>query len=340
VKTSSLRPRVSEKDILLLVSFILFFGPRLVAADADENAAAILSRAAAAVDLQAPGSAPFLMMAKINLSETGKSVEGLYAIAWAAPGKFRRVFRIPNFTSTEVADEGAIYRQRSTDGLPLLIWEASELLAPHSQYRSDSAWNIRRVHRERVGAVDLNCVIASGDITESKMCVDAATGAPYSVDHGLVNSNFTLGHEHFEFADYQPFEGRMFPRKLTFWGWGPYSIEVHVEKLLRPAQFPADEFTPPKEAVRLPYCDSPVTVGEVRPSAKGTIPFGFRDVRVSMYFQVSPAGGVQYAQVVDSSDPVHSKEILNWFVGTHFPVKSCAGSAIPYETIITLVTGH
>jgi hypothetical protein len=57
-----------------------------------------------------------------------------------------------------------------------------------------------------------------------------------------------------------------------------------------------------------------------------------------MYFRVSPAGGVQYAQVVDSSDPLNSKKILNWYVGTHFPVKSCSGTPIPYETIVTLVT--
>ncbi len=90
----------------------------------------------------------------------------------------------------------------------------------------------------------------------------------------------------------------------------------------------------------MPYCRSPETQGELRPSTGNTIPIGFRDLRIDMYFQVSPAGGVQYAQVVYSSDPLHSKEVLNWFIGTHFPIEKCSGTPISYEMITTLARGH
>jgi len=117
-------------------------------------------------------------------------------------------------------------------------------------------------------------------------------------------------------------------------------VEVQVQKLIRAQSFPSDEFTPPKGATRTGFCESPEATGEVRPSTGNAIPIGLTDIRVDMYFQVSPAGGVRYAQVVYSSAPLKNNEILHWFIGTHFPVKTCSGTPISYETMISLASGH
>jgi hypothetical protein len=69
--------------------------------------------------------------------------------------------------------------------------------------------------------------------------------------------------------------------------------------------------------------------------ARNPIPARYVDVQFALYFDVSPIGAVRYAEVVYSSRPVNSKEILNGFVGTHFPIKSCEGRAVGYETVIT-----
>jgi hypothetical protein len=183
-------------------------------------------------------------------------------------------------------------------------------------------------------------VLAQNDFTDSKICVNTATGEPFSVDRGVDAYRTESMCECSMFADYQPFEGRSFPRKLTFRGWNAHVVEVRIQKLIRPQSFTSDEFTPPKGASRTGYCDSPEVNGEVRPSMGNAIPIGFTDVEVDMYFQVSPTGGVRYAQVVYSSDPLKNKEILSWFVGTHFPIRTCSGTPIGYETLIRLKSGH
>ncbi len=327
--------------VWLTCAFVVFNArPAHASDEAKEDANVLLTKAAALVDLQAPDAAPYMMLAKVEIHEGGKSVEGVYAVASAGPGKSRRVFRIPNFTSTEVITDGSTYIERSTEALPLPIWEANQLLVPADLYRPDSKWILQRVEHDHAGTLQLTCTIFRADLSDARLCVNVATGEPYSVDRHSDATHFSAVHERFEFADYQPFEGRTFPRKLTFHGWNSQVVEVQVQKLFRADSFPADEFVSPQKAVRFPYCASPETKGELRPSTHGSIPFGFRDIRIDIYFQVSAEGGIRYAQVVYSSDPLHSNEILGWFVGTHFPIRSCAGTPIPYETVTTLAFGH
>jgi hypothetical protein len=328
---------------ILLIGSSLFFGLQAGFASDEQpkrDAAVILSKAAELVDLQARDRTPFLLLADVVLHDGDESLNGVFAMAWAAPGQYRRVFRFPNFTATEVVTDGTIYRQRNTDALPLMVWELDELLLPASKYRLTPQAKVRRIRTERSGAAELTCVLTQAPWTDSKMCVNTVTGEPFSIDRGVDAYRMESMREHFEFADYQPFEGRMFPHKLTFRGWNARVIEVQIQKLIRAQAFPSDEFSPPKGATRSHFCDLPESTGEVRPSTGNAIPIGLTDVEVDMYFQVSPVGGVRYAQVVYSSAPLKNNEILHWFIGTHFPVKTCSGTPIAYETMISLLSGH
>jgi hypothetical protein len=333
-----------------LISLMLFFGSRVgLASDqpTKQDAPVILSKAAELVDLQSPGGTPFLLLANVTLREGEKSVEGVFAMSWAAPGQYRRVFRFPGFTATEVVTGGAMYRQRSTEAMPLMIWELSQLLALTSNYRLGPEWKVLHVQTEQSGQVELNCVLARTGLADSKICIDTSTGLPFSIDTGpdayrLEHSRErSAANERSEFADYQPFEGHTFPHKLTFHGWDARTVEVQVQKLIPVKAFAADEFAPSKDSSKIGFCDSPETNGEVTPNpGSNRIPVKFTDIEVDMYFQVSPAGGVRYAQVVYSSDPLKNTEILHWFIGTHFPIKTCSGTPVAYETLVRLKTAH
>jgi hypothetical protein len=329
--------------VVFLISAALTLGSRPgLAADEQEqkDAAPVLSKAAGLVDLQASGGAPFLLLANVALHEGSKSTNGVFAMAWAGPGQYRRVFRFPGFTTTEVVTDGAIYRQRTTEVLPLMIWELDGLLSVASAYRLTPRSKVSRVQTERTGATELTCVLTRTDLTDSRICVNAVTGEPFSVARGVDAYHLESLRERYEFGDYRPFEGHSFPHKLTFRGWNSHVVEVQVQKLIRVETFAADEFRPPSGSSRMHFCDSPETKGEVKPSTGNAIPIGFSDVEVDMYFQVGPSGGVRSAQVVYSSDPLKNKEILNWFTGTHFPIKTCSGTPIAYETLIRFKTGH
>jgi hypothetical protein len=334
---------------IFLISSLVFESQAGFAVDRPpkQDAAPVLSRAAELVDLQSPGGTPFLLLANVTLREGSKSVQGAFAMAWAAPGRYRRVFRFPGFTATEVVTEGAIYHQRSTEAMPLMIWELDQLLAFTSNYRLGSEWKVLGVQSEQSGGTELNCVRAQTGLADSKICVNATTGEPFSIDTGpdafrMERMREHSGvNEHSEFADYKPFGGRTFPRNLTFRGWDARMIEVQVEKLIQVKEFATGEFTPPQGATKTGFCEAPETSGEVTPNAgPNRIPVNFTDMEVDMYFQVSSVGGVRYAQVVYSSNPLKNNEILHWFIGTHFPIKSCSGTPVAYEKLVRLKTAH
>ena len=319
--------------VFLLVSFLVGRG---MGSDNPENdAQSVLSRASEQVAIKTPASASFMLLAKVQLHDGNKSVDGLYAIAWA-PGRFRRIFRFPNFSETDVMVDGAIYRQRTTNALPLMIYELDNLIDSLTTINPDSKTKFMKIDKT---SSDLLCVSLEREGSKSKICVNSER-LPISIDKKLDAIGLEQLQEHYEFTDYQGFGTTQFPRILNLRGWNSRSIQVQIDKLIRVDSFPADEFVPPAGATRMRFCETPETTGEVRPSTGNAIPIGLRDTEVAMYFQVSPLGGVKNAEVVSSSNPLKNKEILNWFVGTHFPVKSCAGQPIEYETIITLAVGH
>jgi len=311
------------------------------AANEDERksqAEAILSKASEMVNIKAPGSAPFVLIAKVHLQEGRKSVEGIYAVSWAAPDRFRRVLRFPNFSSTDLAQGDKLYRQRSTEGLPLLIWQLDKMMDLVIHYELDPKTKVKRIQREQVNGVDETCVVLERVDLSSKVCLDSATNEPLSIDEKLEDAE--PFHEHYELRDYGPFESRRFPRKISFRGWGSQGIEVQVEKLIRVQAFAQDEFIAPKGAQVSNFCEHPETTGDVKPSTGGTIPVDLQDIEIDMYFEVSPIGAVRFAEVVYSSAPLKNNEILNWFMGTHFPIRSCAGKPVGYEIIVRLGSAH
>jgi len=323
-----------------------------------KDAGAILSKASSLVDLRAPGAVPFLMLANVALHEGRKSVDGVFAMAYSGSGQFRTVLRFPNFNSTEILNDGTIYRKRSSEGLPLAIWRLQNLMSISAAYRATSEWKIGGVQTEQIGDVALDCVSAlsmsspfpanfsrisiwaRGGPPEAKICVNAATGEPFSIERSSSAYHLESVHERYEFSDYQPFEGKSFPRKLLFHAGNGESIEVQVQKLIRSSAFPADEFVGMAGSTQGKYCELPQTTGELMPSSGNAIPFGSGHFEANIYFRVNAAGGVEYAQVVQSSDPLRDKQFVKWFVGTHFPIRSCGGIAIQYETVVTLISGR
>src|SRR5579864_8346129 len=206
------------------------------------DGAAVLSRAAGLVDLQALGGAPFFLLANVSLREGNKTVDGVFAMTWASPGQYHRVFRFPGFEANEVFADGTMYRKRSTEALPLMMWELDQLLSLTANYRPGPHSKVRRVQTEGAGSGQTVCVLTQVELIDSRICVNGATGEPSFIDRGTDISRAPSMHEHFEYSDYQPFEGRTFPGKMLFRGWGGREIEVHVQKLIHAQSFPENEF--------------------------------------------------------------------------------------------------
>ena len=294
---------------------------------------AILAKAADLVDLRGTDAVPFLLKARVRLSEGPKSVDGVFAMSWAAPDRYRRVIGFPDYQETDVARGENYYSKRNTDGVPLMVWQLGKLMDSLELRKTEQpGWKIKRVENESVGGKAAACMWMGPGKGDVKICVDAATHEIASMETGLDGAVQTQ--TRYEYADYQQFGVKKYPRRVTASGWDKRTIEVTVEKMLPVREFAADEFAPPAGAVISKLCNGAEELkGHPEPLSGARIPVGFDDLDMDIYIEISPIGAVRSAQIVYSSDPKSDKEILNWFLGTNFPVMTCDGRPIGYQTL-------
>jgi hypothetical protein len=336
-------------DRQVAFAFVCFLGlapvlahpQKLVSGDETRTKAEeLVSKSSEKTNIWAPGGTPFFLLANVHLQSGGKSVDGVYAVAWASPTRFRRAFRFPDFTRTEVVVDDTLYRKQSSEAVPLLVWELDKLLGFLDHPKLEPEAKVKDIKTAQAEGVEVTCLHLERLWGDSKVCLNAATNELVSADTGSNARRLERLREHYRFSDYRPFQQKSVPWRLSFHGWDSQTVEVQVDKLIAAQSFPSDEFAPPSESKKSGFCREPKFEGAVKPSTGNTIPIGMGDIEVDMYFEVTPIGGVRYAQVVYSTAPLLNKEVLNWFVGTHFPIETCAGTPINYQTIIRFVTGH
>ena len=314
-------------------AFALIALPDLRGGDRTAESEALLAKAWELVDLRGADGAPFLLKAKARLTDGAKSVDGVFAMSWAAPDRYRRVIGFPDYKETDVARGENYYSKRNTDGIPLMIWQLGELMdSLELRKKLPEVSKVRRVENESASGKQATCIWMGPGKGDLKICVDVATNELASIDAGLDGPAQTQ--RSYEYSDYQEFGAKKYPRHFAFSGWGKRAIEVTVEKLVPVHEFAADEFAPPAGAVTSKLCNGTEELkGHPEPLSGARIPVGFDDLDMDIYFEISPIGAVRSAQVVYSSDPKSNKEILNWFLGTSFPVMTCDGRPIGYQTL-------
>ncbi len=303
------------------------------AGDRAAEGEAILAQATNLLELRGSDAAPFLLKARVRLTESTKSVDGVFAMSWAAPGRYRRVIGFPDYKETDVARGDNYYSKRTTDGIPLMIWQLGKLMDSLELRKTEQAgWKIKRVENESVGGKAAACIWIGPGKGDSKICVDAATHEIVLMETGLDGAAQTQ--MRYEYGDFQEFGAKKYPRRLAASGWDKRAIEVMIEKMVPVHEFAADEFAPPAGSVISKLCIGTEELkGHPEPLSGARIPVGFDDLDMDIYFEISPIGAVRSAQIVYSSDPKSNKEILNWFLGTSFPVMTCDGRPIGYQTL-------
>jgi hypothetical protein len=305
----------------------------LRAVDRTAEAEAILDKTADLVDLRGTDAVPFLLKARVRLTEGAKSVDGVFAMSWAAPDRFRRVIGFPDYKETDIARGENYYSKRNTEGIPLMIWQLGGLMDSLELRKAlQSGAKIKRVENDSVGGKAATCIWIGRGKGDSKICVDAATGEIDLMETGLDGPAQTQ--MRYEFGDYRAFGVKKIPWRFASSGWDKRSIEVTIEKIVPVRAFAADEFSPQAGSVTSRLCTGTEKLeGHMDPMFGEAIPVGFDGLDVDIYFEISPLGAAKSAQIVYSSDPKANKEILRWFLGANFPVKTCDGRPIGYQTL-------
>ncbi len=216
------------------------------------DAATLLARATARTNIESPSSVPFVLIAKAKYSVNQQSVEGTYALGWAAPNLYREDLQYGNVHETILVSGGKLYRVGQdtphTNLWPRMIKRALQWSLPSGARAKE------RPQGEHYGSgAQLTCIVANAAETHERICLDPNNYEPFSYD---VSS--PSGKQTWTFADYTslanaPSISQRFPTAITYKDNRGISAELDIQSIAAVPGFAANEFTPPAGASAQPF---------------------------------------------------------------------------------------
>jgi hypothetical protein len=224
--------------------------PRGNSAANQADAPTLLARATAHTNIESPSSMPFVMLARVRYTLNKQTVEGTYALGWAAPNLYREDFQYGNVRATILVTGGKLYRTHVMNGGPgaVDLWSRmikralqwSLPLGTHSKERPQGEhWQ---------SAAQLTCIVADRSALHHRICLDPNNYEPYSYE-----ANGQSGKQNWTFADYTLLanaasDSQRFPTAITYRDNNGISAELDIQSIAAVPGFAADEFTPPPGA--------------------------------------------------------------------------------------------
>jgi hypothetical protein len=294
-----------------------------------EEAVRLLETAGHQTSLTGSG-APFHLAAKLHYTVDAISLDGTYEVLWAAAGRFREEFRLGSIGESDVALDGKLYVLRSS---PILTYPEvrvrglTGLPNPPVTPAASESFQISKIYRSGGAGESLLCFDFGSPPTNTN-CVDSVTGRLVSVNNRM--KLISRVEDRFMSVGAVNYPGHILSTI------DHESLEISVDKLETVARFADEVFVPPAGASSRDWCANPdgvrpldrnlfakLTVG----FALSHVPKGFR----GYYAQVGANGRVEQAAEI-YADGTARRSVDRDLNGARFPVHSCAGKPIEYET--------
>ena len=296
-----------------------------------EEAARLLETARHQTSLTGAG-APFHLVAKLHYTVDAISLDGTYEVLWATSGRFREEFRLGAIGESDIALDDKLYVLRSSPVLTYpeaMVRKLTGLPNPAVKPTASEPFQISKVYRSGGAGENLLCFdLGSPPTSMNTNCLDSVTGRLVSIISKM--KQISRVEDRFMSVGAVNYPGHMLSTI------GNESLEINVDKLETVARFADELFVPPAGASSRDWCANPdgVTPLDWNLFAKLTVgltlshvPKGFR----GYYAQVGANGHVEQAAEVyaDGTARRSGDRDLN---GARFPIHSCAGKPIEYET--------
>lgn len=279
----------------------------------------------------------FTMKANAQVEVRGKLIDGSYQLLWNGPSHWREEVSFPGYHEIQVGGQGVIWTQRSTDFIPVAIFNLHRALGfgssagvpPHtSLVRFDTNPKdvvTKKRHRKEHG-ISLTCleVQKDGEYT-SELCVRDDTG--------------TLAREtSFEAEqDLQPLGTKIFPRRLTFQLESHPLAKVTITELTTGTQFPSDAFVAPAGASPQEGCMNP-RAPRITRNESPQYPFGARSLRiqgtVSVQVEIGIDGTPQIRKIVESLNPDLEQSAITAIQKWRYDPAVCEGKPVVTDTLM------
>lgn len=298
-----------------------------------KEAVELLTRADEQMWLTVPGRSPFHFAAKLHYTVGTNSSDGVYEVFWAAPGRFREEFRLGPIGETDVALDDRLYILRSNSVLTYPQWRVRMLTRlPATNEVAPAPLQVTKIYASGGAGGNLVCFDFAEPSKGRTECLDSRMGRLVSVEHNAKHGKTTIGLVEDRFMSLGPinFPGHMLSTI------DDESLEVSVEKFESVTHFADEVFVPPAGASSRDWCAKPEVAKQLDPDLFPRLlsgglfspePKGFR----GYYFQVGSDGSVERFAEIYSDGTARRTTRGDPSLG-RFPIHSCGGKPIEYET--------
>jgi len=322
-----------------VLALVVLFAISLAASDPQDRQEAV-SRVQQAVAKTNIFELPsFVMKANVQIEQREKPIDGTYQLMWNGPEQWREEIVFPGYSEIQVGGKGTIWLQRSTDFMPLRIYNLHEALgfgsgvAGAGALHSGSLVRLGVTPEEKVGKTHgrknhgdaLTCTeIEDEEKFSAEICVSDRTGT-------LVRGSTYLD------KDLQPAGTKVFPRSLAFLDNGKAVASVAVTDFTTPAQMPAGAFNIPAGVAVTPGCMNPEPF-QLFKRRNPEYPQSARTQRVQGTVALDALIGIdgvpRIRKVVDSPSPDLEKASLRSIRDWRYRPARCGGQPVEIETVL------
>ena len=188
----------------------------------------------------------FQMKAAVQIDNAGNQLDGSYRLLWNGPEQWREEITFPGYTELQVGGKGIVWIQRSTDFVPLRIYQLHAALGFGSVAGEDAGHSgsfvqlglsrndrFKKLHSRKEHGEKLTCVETENELnSSSEICVNDSTGTLFR------GSSYADG-------DFKTVGAKVFPRFLGFVDKGKTVAKITVNEFIASDQFPPNAFIPP-----------------------------------------------------------------------------------------------
>lgn len=282
----------------------------------------------------------FQMKAALQIDNAGKPLDGSYRLLWNGPNQWREEIAFPGYAELQVGGKGIVWVQRSTDFVPLRIYQLHMALGFGSMAGVDSGHygsfvqlgitpndKIKKLHSREEHGEKLTCVETENEQKKaSEICVNDRAGT-------------ILRGSSYEDRDFQAVGEKVFPRFLSFVDKGRAVVTVKVNELITSDQFPQNAFVPPTGASAEPGCMNPKPYRRL----KSVAPEYAADARqqhvegtVAMDVSIGVDGIPIIRKAVASPSASLERSSRTAIAGWHYEPAACEGVPIRVETVLQI----
>jgi TonB family protein len=284
----------------------------------------------------------FQMKASVEVHYQGT---GSYQLLWNGPEQWREEIRLPGYTEIQVGGKGTVWIQRSTDFLPLRIYDLHAALGFGSGVAGSGSGptgslvqssltrkdKITKIHERKKHGETQTCVEYEDEVKRSsEICVNESTNT-------LVRGSSYVD-SHYVGNDLQPVGGgKVYPRSLGFVENGITVAKANISEFTTSNQFPPNSFIPPGGVAPQAGCMNPTPFRLIK-RVTPQYPKSARERRMQRLVAIDAWIGLdgtpRIGKVVEQVSPDLEQSSVSAIKEWRYEPATCNGKPVEVQTVL------